>query len=213
MGSRDQSDASGRSEIVVRPFPSKDPAQPVSRDGGANARWRGDGKELFFLSPAGTMMAVGFDAAKGVPEGVPRALFSTQLRGRQPPLRRRQERRPVLASDRCQYTSARRHGLAGVAESVKCGLWPAARREDLIPASGAPAGGASAGTVRLDLATRRSRIGKWRGDKSSHPHPALRRGSGGWGFPPGRIARHRGICRPTGPADPPRHRGLLQSEE
>ena len=76
-----QSDASGRSEIVVRPFPSKDPAQPVSRNGGANARWREDGKELFFLSPEGTMMAVGFDATRGVPEGVPRALFPTQLRG------------------------------------------------------------------------------------------------------------------------------------
>jgi eukaryotic-like serine/threonine-protein kinase len=76
-----QSNASGRSEIVVRPFPSKEPAQPVSRDGGANPRWRADGKELFFLSPEGTMMAVGFDATKGVPEGVPRALFPTQLRG------------------------------------------------------------------------------------------------------------------------------------
>jgi len=75
-----QSDASGRSEIVVRPFPNKDPAQPVSRNGGAHPRWRGDGKELFFLSPEGTMMAVGFDAIKGVPEGVPRPLFPTQLR-------------------------------------------------------------------------------------------------------------------------------------
>ena len=75
-----QSNASGRSEIVVRPFPSKDPAQPVSRDGGTHPRWRGDGKELFLLSREGTMMAVGFDATNGVPEGVPRALFPTQLR-------------------------------------------------------------------------------------------------------------------------------------
>ena len=29
-------------------------------------RWRGDGKELFFLSPDGTMMAAGFDATNGV---------------------------------------------------------------------------------------------------------------------------------------------------
>ena len=74
-----QSNASGRSEIVVRPFPSKDPAQPVSRDGGARPRWRGDGKELFFLSPEGTMMAVGFDATNGAAEGVPRALFPTHI--------------------------------------------------------------------------------------------------------------------------------------
>ena len=75
-----QSNASGRSEIVVRPFPSKDPAQPVSRHGGARPRWRGDGKELFFLSPEGTMMAVGFDATNGAAEGVPRALFPTHIR-------------------------------------------------------------------------------------------------------------------------------------
>ena len=75
-----QSDASGRTEIVVRPFPSKEPAETVSRAGGRSPRWRGDGKELFFLSPEGTMMAVGFDATRGVAEGVPRALFQAQIR-------------------------------------------------------------------------------------------------------------------------------------
>jgi hypothetical protein len=74
------SDASGRYEIVVRPFPSKDPPVTVSRDGGRNPRWRGDGKELFFLSPEGKMMAVGFDATKGVAAGVPRELFQTPIR-------------------------------------------------------------------------------------------------------------------------------------
>ena len=62
-----QSDASGRYEVVVRPFPNKDPAQTISRDGGMYPRWRGDGKELFFLSPDGTMMAAGFDATIGLP--------------------------------------------------------------------------------------------------------------------------------------------------
>ena len=75
-----QSNASGRSEIVVRPFPGKEPAHTVSRDGGRYPRWRRDGKELFYLSPEGTMMAVGFDATNGDAEGVPRALFPTQLR-------------------------------------------------------------------------------------------------------------------------------------
>jgi hypothetical protein len=42
-------------------------------------RWS-DGKELFFVSLDRTMMAVGFDATNGVPEGVPRALFPTQIR-------------------------------------------------------------------------------------------------------------------------------------
>ena len=75
-----QSNASGRYEIVVRPFPDKDPARTISRDGGRYPRWRGDGKELFFVSPAGTMMAAGFDPTNGVSQGVPQPLFATQIR-------------------------------------------------------------------------------------------------------------------------------------
>ncbi len=75
-----QSNASGRYEIVVRPFPNKDPARTISRDGGRYPRWRGDGKELFFVSPAGTMMAAGFDPTNGVSQGVPQPLFATQIR-------------------------------------------------------------------------------------------------------------------------------------
>ena len=75
-----QSNASGRYEIVVRPFPNKDPARTISRDGGKYPRWRGDGKELFFVSPAGTMMAAGFDPTNGVSQGVPQPLFPTQIR-------------------------------------------------------------------------------------------------------------------------------------
>jgi eukaryotic-like serine/threonine-protein kinase len=76
-----QSNASGRFEIVVRPFPNKDPARTISRDGGRYPRWRGDGKELFYVSPAGTMMAAGFDPTNGVSEGEPQSLFPTQIRG------------------------------------------------------------------------------------------------------------------------------------
>ena len=74
-----QLDASGRYELLVRPFPNRDPPQTISRDGGMYPRWRGDGKELFFLSPDGTMMAAGFDATTGLAKGVPQALFPTQL--------------------------------------------------------------------------------------------------------------------------------------
>ena len=48
-----QSNASGRYEIVVRPFPNKDPARTISRDGGRYPRWRGDGKELSSCRPTG----------------------------------------------------------------------------------------------------------------------------------------------------------------
>jgi len=74
-----QSDASGRYELLVRPFPNRDPPQTISRDGGMYPRWRGDGQELFFLSPDGTMMAAGFDATTGFAKGVPQALFPTRL--------------------------------------------------------------------------------------------------------------------------------------
>jgi Tol biopolymer transport system component len=77
-----QSDKSGRFEIEVRPFPNEGPANTVSLAGGRYPRWRGDGKELFFLSPNGLMMAVGFDATKGVAEGVPKELFPTQIGAR-----------------------------------------------------------------------------------------------------------------------------------
>jgi serine/threonine protein kinase len=76
-----QSNASSRYEIVVRPFPNKDPARTISRDGGRYPRWRGDGKELFFVSPDGTIMAAGFDATNGVSQGVPQPLFPTEIRG------------------------------------------------------------------------------------------------------------------------------------
>ena len=75
-----QSNASGRYEIIVRPFPAKDRAQTISRDGGRYPRWRGDGQELFFVSPSGTMMAAGFDPTNGGSQGVPQALFATQIR-------------------------------------------------------------------------------------------------------------------------------------
>ena len=75
-----QSNASGRYEVVVRPYPNKDPAQTISHEGGKYPRWRGDGKELFFVSLDGTMMAAVFDPATGRSRGVPQPLFATQIR-------------------------------------------------------------------------------------------------------------------------------------
>jgi hypothetical protein len=54
-----ESNESGRYEIYVRPFP--DPAggqSKVSSDGGSFARWSPDGRELYYLSSAGVLMAV-----------------------------------------------------------------------------------------------------------------------------------------------------------
>ena len=62
-----ESDQSGRFEIHVRPFPDPSGGQSkVSSDGGSFARWSADGRELYYLSPAGAMMAVTVDAAGDV---------------------------------------------------------------------------------------------------------------------------------------------------
>jgi hypothetical protein len=54
-----QSDESGRFEIYVRPFPDASGSQSkVSSEGGRFARWSPDGKELYYLSAAGVLMAV-----------------------------------------------------------------------------------------------------------------------------------------------------------
>jgi eukaryotic-like serine/threonine-protein kinase len=74
------SDRSGRDEVYVRAFPRDETVNQVSRDGGWTPRWRGDGRELFFLSPASKMMSVSIDPTKGTALGAPRELFRTDLR-------------------------------------------------------------------------------------------------------------------------------------
>ena len=71
------SNASGRLEVYVRPFPVRPGEFTISRDGGRAPRWRGDGKEIFFLSPDGTMMAVQIDTTKEFAAGIPQKLFAT----------------------------------------------------------------------------------------------------------------------------------------
>ncbi len=86
-----QSNESGRPEIYVRPFgpPSDDSSAnqadgqwQVSTGGGIHPVWRHDGKELFYLNPAGELMAapIAVSAAAVVPR-VPAALFPTRIVG------------------------------------------------------------------------------------------------------------------------------------
>ena len=58
-------------------FPPGGGEYKVSRDGGWSARWRGDGRELFFLAPDGTLMAAGIDTTHGISATVPEPLFPT----------------------------------------------------------------------------------------------------------------------------------------
>jgi eukaryotic-like serine/threonine-protein kinase len=53
-----QSNETGRFEIYVRPFPGPGAPIPISTAGGIYARWSGDGKELYYIAPDATLMAV-----------------------------------------------------------------------------------------------------------------------------------------------------------
>ncbi len=71
---------SGRSEIVVQPFPAPSGKWQLSTGGGTQPRWRADGKELYFIAPDGTLMAVTVAASGSTFEaGQPVALFPTNV--------------------------------------------------------------------------------------------------------------------------------------
>jgi len=56
------SNESGAYEVFVRPFPSGDRKWQISTKGAWPARWSADGKELFYLQEAKTMMVVAISA-------------------------------------------------------------------------------------------------------------------------------------------------------
>jgi serine/threonine-protein kinase len=70
------SDESGRYEVYVRPFPDVDAGRwQISRDGGSEPRWAHSGRELFFRSAAGQLVAVPVGAGSGFTAGDHRTLF------------------------------------------------------------------------------------------------------------------------------------------
>jgi hypothetical protein len=56
------SDESGTNQVYIAPFPTVVGKWQVSRNGGTEPRWRGDGKEIFFLSPENKLMSVKVNA-------------------------------------------------------------------------------------------------------------------------------------------------------
>jgi Tol biopolymer transport system component len=76
------SDESGNWEIYVTSFPGATGKWQVSRGGGTEPRWRGDGKEIFYIGPGGMLTAVPVSSESGFSTGTPSTLF--QIRGRAP---------------------------------------------------------------------------------------------------------------------------------
>ena len=69
------SNESGKWEIYVTSFPDSHGKWQVSTAGGTQPRWRGDGKELFYLSPDDKLMAVSIKTGANFDTGTPTALF------------------------------------------------------------------------------------------------------------------------------------------
>jgi serine/threonine protein kinase len=67
-------------EIYVSPFPGMGSKWQVSRGGGEEPRWRRDGKELFYLTPSGTLMSVAVSTGATFESSAPVSLFLTHPR-------------------------------------------------------------------------------------------------------------------------------------
>jgi eukaryotic-like serine/threonine-protein kinase len=74
------SNESGKWEIYVTSFPEARGKWQVSSRGGEQPRWRGDGKELFYLSSDGKVMAVPVTGGTNFDAGAPVALFQANAR-------------------------------------------------------------------------------------------------------------------------------------
>ena len=72
------SNETGRVEVYVQPFPGPGGKWQISTGGGTAPRWRHDGRELYYIRPDGTMMAVPVRASadgQALEPGAPAPLF------------------------------------------------------------------------------------------------------------------------------------------
>ena len=74
-----QSNEEGLTEVFVRSFPGGGQKRKISTGGGSRPVWRRDGRELFYLSPDGDLMAATIVTTPAFTAGVPQKLFRTPL--------------------------------------------------------------------------------------------------------------------------------------
>jgi Tol biopolymer transport system component len=74
------SNESGRWEVFVTSFPDAKGKWQISTGGGRQPRWRGDGKELFYLTPDAKMMAAPVTSGANFEAGAPVTLFQANPR-------------------------------------------------------------------------------------------------------------------------------------
>jgi eukaryotic-like serine/threonine-protein kinase len=68
----------GRSEVYVSPFPRLGEKVRVTQSGARSPRWSRDGRELFYLTADGRLVAVAVHAGASLGLGAPRTLFALQ---------------------------------------------------------------------------------------------------------------------------------------
>jgi eukaryotic-like serine/threonine-protein kinase len=78
---------SGSWQIHVASFPAFDDRRQVSADGGVQAHWRADGRELFYLTLTGTVMSVDVTPGPAAEFSPPKILFESLLKQPVPNLR------------------------------------------------------------------------------------------------------------------------------
>jgi eukaryotic-like serine/threonine-protein kinase len=70
------SNESGQNQVYIQAMPVSGAKWQVSTTGGANASWRSDGKELFYVSADSKLMSVPIKLGASVEPATPQALFS-----------------------------------------------------------------------------------------------------------------------------------------
>lgn len=76
------SDESGSLEVYVQAFPTPGGKWRISTNGGYEARWRRDGKELFYISGDRKLMALEVKTGGTFEPGIPIVLFDLSVAGR-----------------------------------------------------------------------------------------------------------------------------------
>ena len=75
------SDESGEVEVYIDSFPTASAKMAVSHGGGGQPQWRADGRELFYLTPDGTLMAVAVESGPRLRLAMPAPLLRVDTPG------------------------------------------------------------------------------------------------------------------------------------
>ena len=73
------SDESGSLEVYVQPYPTVERKWRISSGGGGQPRWRRDGREIYYVDPQGSLMAVSVSLHPAFEAGAPVMLIRSQF--------------------------------------------------------------------------------------------------------------------------------------